>query len=132
MSEYGVDLAEWYAAGRWVALLEYIDGLPTACRLNEAIVNDPEAAEAIAKMPLPSTEWSPRVAEFDLTAHLLREILHAVKSNGQISISAAGGKPGELKPFPAPRTEVDRAIEHLERQWAESFVGQFGFDATDI
>jgi hypothetical protein len=132
MSEYGVDLAEWYAAGRWVALLDYIDGLPSACRLNEAIANDPEAAAEIAAMPTPGEEWAPRVAEFDLHAHLLRELLHAVKSNGQISIAAAGGKPGEVKPFPAPRTQIDRAIEALEREWAESFVGQFGFDATDI
>jgi hypothetical protein len=127
-----VDLAEWYARGRWVALLDLIDGLPTACRLNEAIVNDPEAAAVIANMPRSEAEWSPRVAEFDLNAHLLREILHAVKSNGQITIASAGGKPGEVKSFPAPVTEVERAIEAIERQWAESFVGQFGFDATDI
>ena len=127
-----MDLAEWYAGGRWVALLDLIDGLPTACRLNEAIVNDPEAAEVIAAMPKSTDEWSPRVAEFDLTAHLLREILHAVKGNGQISIGVAGGKPGELKPFPAPVTAVDRAIAAAERQWAESFVARLGFDATDI
>jgi len=127
-----VDLAEWYAAGRWVALLEYIDGLPSACRLNEAIANDPETAAQIAAMPAPDEEWAPRVAEFDLHAHLLRELLHAVKSNGQIAISAAGAKPGEIKPFPAPRTEIDRAIAAIQREWAESFVGQFGFDATDI
>ncbi|GAA3405062.1 hypothetical protein [Pseudarthrobacter polychromogenes] len=127
-----MDLAEWYAAGRWVGLLDLIDGLPAASRLNEAIVNDPEAAAVIAKMPKPSTPWSPRVAEFDLKAHLLRELLHAVQHNGQIAIGAAGGRPGEVKPFPVPRTEVDRAIAALERQWAESFVTQFGFDATDI
>ena len=129
---YGVDLAEWYVAGRWVGLLELIDGLPAACRLNEAIVNDPDAAAVIAKMPKPDTEWSPRVAEFDLKVHLLREILHAVQQNGQITIGAAGGKPSEIKPFPAPSTEVDRAIAALERQWAESFVARFGFDAADI
>ena len=127
-----MDLAEWYANGRWVGLLDLIDGLPSACRLNEAIVNDKEYAAHIANMPETSDEWSPRVAEFDLTAHLLREILHAVKSNGQISIGVAGGTPGELRPFPAPVTEVERAIAAIERQWAESFVGQFGFDATDI
>jgi hypothetical protein len=132
MEVYRIDLAEWYAAGRWVALLDYIDGLPSACRLNEARVNDPEEARYLAALPEPSTSWAPRVAEFGLTEHLLREILHAVQSNGQISIGVAGGKPGELKPFPAPRTEVDRAIEAMEREWAESFVGQFGFDATDI
>lgn len=127
-----MDLAEWYAAGRWVGLLELIEGLPTASRLNEAIVNDPEAAAVIANMPKSSNEWSPRVSEFNLTVQVLREILHAVKSNGQIAIASAGGKPGELKPFPAPVTEVERAIAAVERQWAESFVGQFGFDATDI
>lgn len=132
MEVYGIDLAEWYAAGRWVALLDYIDGLPSACRLNEAITNDPEAAAQIAAMPESGEEWAPSVSEYDLHAHLLRELLQAVKSNGQIAIAAAGGKPGELRPFPGPRTEIDRAIAALEREWAESFVGQFGFDATDI
>ena len=132
MSEYRVDLAEWYAAGRWVALLDYIDGLPSACRLNEAIVNDPEAAAEIAALPRPENEWAPSISEYDLTAHLLREILHSIKSLRQVSVAAAGGRPGEEKPFPAPRTEVERAIAALERQWAETFVGQFGFDASDI
>lgn len=127
-----MDLAGWYAAGRWVALLELIDGLPTACRLNEAIVNDPEAAAVIANTPKSSDEWAPRVSEFDLHAHLSREVLHAVKGLGQILIATAGGKPGELRPFPAPVTEVEKAIEAIERQWAENFVGQFGFDPTDI
>jgi len=127
-----VDLAEYYAAGRWVALLDFIDGLPSACRLNEAIVNDKEAAAQIAAMPKSDEEWAPSVSEYDLTAHLLREILHAVKSLRQVSVAAAGGKPGTDKPFPAPRTEIDRAIAALEREWAESFVGKFGFDATDI
>ena len=127
-----MDLAEYYAAGRWVALLDFIDGLPSACRLNEAIVNDKEAAEQIAAMPKPDEEWAPSVSEYDLQAHLLREILQANKALIQVTIAAAGGKPGADKPFPAPRTEIDRAIAALERQWAESFVGKFGFDASDI
>jgi hypothetical protein len=127
-----VDLAEWYKAGRWVALLDYIDGLPGACRLNEAILNDPETAAIIAAQPKSDREWAPSFAEFDLTAHLLREILHVLKHNGQIALSAAGGKPGDVKPFPAPHTEIDRAIATLDREWAEAFAGQFGFDAADI
>lgn len=129
---YGVDLAEWYAQGRWVALLDLIDGLPGASRLNEAIVNDKEYAAHIASLPKSDTEWAPRVAEFDLTAHLLREVLHELKALKQVSLAAAGGKPGEVKPFPGPRTEIERAIEDAEKQWAESFVGQFGFDSSDI
>ena len=131
-----MDLAEWYDGGRWVALLELIDMLPSNNRLNEAISNDPESAEQLAVLSLnkdPDAEpWSPRLSEFDLTAHLLREILHAVKASGQTAIAAAGGNPGDIKPFPAPRTAIDRAIEAAERQWAEDFVQLFGFSAGDI
>lgn len=127
-----MDLAEWYAAGRWVALLDLIDMLPSACRLNEAIVNDKEYAAHIASLPKSDSEWAPRASEFDLNAHLLREILHAVNELRRVSLAAAGGKPGELKPFPGPRTEIEKAIEDADRQWAESFVEQFGFSATDI
>jgi len=127
-----VDLADWYAAGRWVALLELIDNLPTACRLNEAIANDPEAAAQLAAVPPSADPWAPRVSEFDLQATILREILHALKGLKQVSIAAAGGKPGEEAPFPAPYTEIDRAIKAAERSWAEAFVGKFGFSPDDI
>jgi hypothetical protein len=131
-----VDLAEWFVAKRWVALLELIDNLPTACRLNEAIANDPETAAHLAELRLSKSDdaepWSPRISEFDLNITMLREILHAIKGLRQVSIAAAGGKPGEEKPFPAPYTEIDRAIEAAERNWAEMFAGQFGFDADDI
>lgn len=126
-----MDLAELYAAGSWVALRDYIDGLPSASRLNEAIVNDPEVAAVIAARE-PEGEWAPSVSEYDLTAHLLRETLHELKQVKQAVIASSGNKPPQEKPFPAPRTEIDRAIAALERQWAESFVGQFGFDASDI
>ena len=127
-----MDLAEWYAAGRWVALLDYIDMLPSACRLNEAIANDKEYAAHLATLPKSDTEWSPRVSEFGLKEHLLRDLLHEVRNLKQVTIAAAGGRPSEEKPFPAPRTEIERAIADADRQWAESFVGQFGFSAEDI
>lgn len=131
-----MDLAEWYAGGRWVALLELIDTLPTACRFNEAIANDPETARELAAISLdkdPDAEpWAPRVSEFGLTQHLLRDILHAIKETSQATIAAAGGKPSEITPFPAPRTAIDQAIENAERAWAEDFAGRFGFSASDI
>lgn len=127
-----MDVAEWYAAGRWVGLLELIDGLPSACRLNEAIVNDKETAAELAQLPKPEREWAPGVAEYDLHAHILRDLVNEVRSLTAVTIAAAGGKPGEVKPFPVPRTEIDRAIQAAERDWAESFVSQYGFDAADI
>lgn len=127
-----MDLAEWYAARRWVALLDLIDGLPSACRLNEAKVNDPEMAAHIAAMPSPEEEWAPAVSEYNLTAHLLRETVHELKQVKQAVIASTGTRPPHEKPFPAPRTEVDRAIAALEREWAQSFIEQWGFDASDI
>ncbi len=131
-----MDLAEWYAAGRWVGLLELIDMLPTACRLNEAIANDPEMAVILAEQRMSRQDdadpWSPRLSEFNLNITVLREILHAVKGLRQVSVAAAGGKPGEETPFPAPYTETDRAVEAAERNWAEMFVQQFGFSPEDI
>ncbi|WP_336715330.1 hypothetical protein [Arthrobacter sp. USHLN218] len=127
-----MDLAEWYAAGRWVALIDLIDGLPNACRLNEAIANDPETAEYIASLPKPEGEWAPRVSEFDLTAHLLRELIHEVKALKQVSISAAGGKPGNEKPIPGPRTAIEKAIERMEQDWAADVAEKFGFNRSDF
>lgn len=130
-----MDLADWYAAGRWVGLLELIDGLPTACRLNEAVANDPESAKYLAEMSLSRDEsdtWSPRLSEYDLHATIQREILHAIKSLASITIAAAGSKPGEQAPFPAPVTEIDRAMEAMSRNWTEEFVQKFGFSAEDI
>jgi hypothetical protein len=118
-------------------LLELIDMLPTACRLNEAIANDPEMAAILAEQRLSRRDddadpWSPKISEFDLNITVLREILHAVKGLRQVSIAAAGGKPGEETPFPAPYTEIDRAVAAAERNWAEMFVQQFGFSPEDI
>jgi len=130
-----VDLDEWYSAGRWVALIEFIDMLPGACRLNEAILKDPEQAEIMAQQPKPETdeEWAPRLAEFKLEHHMLRDIISELKRIGQISATQLTGKAQPVeKPFPLPRTAIDAAITAHERQWAEDFIGQFGFDASDI
>jgi len=127
-----VDLAEWYAAGRWVGLLELIDMLPAACRFNEAILNDPDMARELARLPKPDGEWSPRVSEFKLDHHMFQVMISELKQIKQGVIAAAGGKPSHEKPFPAPRTEIDNAVAAMEREWAEDFISQFGFDASDI
>lgn len=127
-----MDLAEWHVAGRWVGLLELIDNLPTACRLNEAIADDPEDAREIALLPKPTDPWSPKVSEFDLNAILQRNILGALTGIQQVLVAANGGNPTPQKPFPAPYTAIDRAIAAVEREFAEDLAGRFGFDPDDI
>ncbi|UXM92565.1 hypothetical protein [Paenarthrobacter sp. JL.01a] len=129
-----MDLAEWFAGKRWVALLELIDMLPAACRLNEAIANDPEAAKAIAEASQgrASDPWAPRTSEWDLNATLLSEISNGIKVLTAATIKANGGKPGDVKPFPTPQTKIQAAMKAAEREWAVQFAGQFGFSAEDL
>lgn len=129
-----MDLAEWCAAGRWVGLLELIDNLPTACRLNEAIVNDPTAAKAIAESQQGKERdpYAPRTAEWDLTATLLSEIANGLQVLTAATIKVNGGRPGNIKPFPTPRTKIQAAMKAAEREWAEGFVQQLGFSPGDI
>lgn len=127
-----MDLDEYYRAGRWVALLELIDMLPAACRLNEAIANDPSVARDLAALPAPKDPWAPKVSEFDLTAVLLREILGSLSSIQQTQVAAAGGNPKPQKPFPGPRTEIDRAKAELEREFVVDIGSLLGFEESEL
>lgn len=137
-----MDLAAWWRARRWVGLLELIDQLPAASRLNEAIQNDPEQAEIIAlhieeqkqkaDADAEQKPWSPRVAEYDLHANLLRDLIQATLGLRSAVIASNGGKPGQTPDYPAPITEVHKATARLERAWAQSVLSQFGFDPEDF
>ena len=138
----GTDLRSWWRERRFRALLDLIDQLPAASRLNEAIQNDPEQAEIIAlhieeqKQKAEAADeqkpWSPRVAEYDLHANLLRDLIQATLGLRAAVIASAGGKPGQTPDYPTPVTEVDRATARLERAWARGVLEQFGFDPDDF
>lgn len=132
MQVYGVDLAAWFREKRWVALLELIDGLPSASRLNEAIANDPELAEAIASQPEPTEPWSPRVSDYTLTNMLLAQLVNGINALQGTTVAAAGGKPGQIKPFPTPRTAIDRVREAQEQQFISDMAGLLGFGPGDF
>lgn len=127
-----MDLAEWYAAGRWVALLEYIDMLPSASRLNEAISNDPERARELASQPVSTEKWTPRVSEYGLMAIMGREVLAELSALRGTLVAVNGGTPKQSKPFPAPVTEIDRARAALETEFVEELAGLFGFTPDDL
>lgn len=127
MSEYGVDLDEWYWAGRWVGLIDFIDMLPAASRLNEAIAMDPEMAALMIDLPAPDEPWSPRVSENTLVTTILMDISDGIKTLQQTSIAVAGGKPAKVKPFPRPRTAVDRLREQEDLNLFHEMQAMFGF-----
>lgn len=140
LQRYGVDLARWVRDRRWRGLLELIEQLQQdpATALNEAILNNPEQADLIAarqeleQSASTTSAWSPRVAEYDLTAVMLREVIHALYVlRTEVRISGRR-KPGTLPEFPAPVTEVDRAAARLERVWVDATLTRWGFDTTDL
>lgn len=125
-----MDLAEWVARGRYEGLLELIDMLPAASRLKEAIAQDDEAAEYLLSLPESEGDgepWSPRVSEFDLHAQQMAALINEVKMLRQSGQAVAGGKPAKEKPYPVPRTAVDRARERAELDWFEDMQAKFGF-----
>lgn len=129
-----MDLGEWWRNRRWRGLLELIDQLPSASRYYEAVMNDPEQAELLAKLRSERSEsgaeeepWSPGISEYDLHAHLQRDIIQALISVRQAVIASAGGKPGKSPEYPVPVTEVDRVMARLETAWANDLLAKFGY-----
>jgi hypothetical protein len=125
-----VDLAEWYAAGRWVGLLDLIDQLPTASRLNGARLNDPEEALRIAQLPKSTEEWAPLVSEYDATFKILARMADTLSAISQQIVGASGGKPSTPKQVPTPRTEVERLSAELEREAGLALAARFGIDES--
>src|SRR5690625_4327569 len=139
----GVDLSTWWRERRFRALLELIDQLPSASRLNEAIQNDPEQAEIIAlhieeqkrkaaETGAEQSPWSPRVAEYDLHANLLRDLSHATLGLRAAVIASDRGEPGQTPDYPAPLAAAATGTARLERAWAHSVLERFGFDPEDF
>lgn len=123
-----MDLARWWRARRWRALLELIDQLPMASRYAEAIANDPQQArlvvEAQEKQGRSGESWKPRYAEFDVHARMLRDVIQAVMGVQAAVIAAAGNRPPPMESYPAPVTEIERAVQRATEEWADSLISR--------
>lgn len=120
-----MDLVAWWQARRWAGLLELIDELPPASRLNEALLNDKEIAqEIVARETGEKSEWSPRVSEFDLHALLLRDIMQAIQGVQAAVIAGAGGKPPSISPYPSPKTALDEIRQQALQEWADDLISR--------
>ena len=127
-----MDLARWWADRRWVALLELIDQLPQASRFMEAVANDPEQAALIIQAREQQERdgeqdepWSPRLSEFGLMERLQRDTIQALMGVQAAIIAASGNKPPRQEPYPVPVTEVDRAVQRANKQWAQNIIDIF-------
>lgn len=100
-------------------------------------MNDPETAEYLANLRMEQDEserepYAPRLSEWDIHATLMREMVDGIKSLRATMIGLKGGKPGEVKPFPTPKTAFEEAMKEAERRWSKDFGAQFGFSPEDF
>lgn len=127
---YGVDLAEWWQARRWRALLDLIDNLPSSSLSRLAALEDPEVIAQIAEEPSPDT-WRPDQRDWNLTNELmaaihdrLGDVTQAVLSTIEVPRGKSRPKyPG--KPFPRPESAVQQARDDLARRIGWSLIEQF-------
>lgn len=106
-----LDLATEWRSRRWRRLLNIIDHLPRHSAYVEAMANDEQLAEHLARQPEPKqdnqsrrrmSDWSPDVELLTSILNRLGELVQAVAVLG-------GAKPRKVPPAPHPVTAMDRA-----------------------
>lgn len=127
----GLDLDDWFA-GRypWAKLLRLAGQLPRTSHYATALHDDddavaeyvavhglPEDDDAPAPLP-PMTEWTPERAQ-------LVALTEAVMSMQRVLVLAHGGKAGEVRPLPRPRTAWDRAARVQNISTAAGVIAAF-------
>lgn len=134
-----MDLSEWLEAGRWRATLELIDELPWNSRFREAMLNDPEYADAIAEQQLKQddddkkTDDGPRVSEFGPVEQRLTTLIELNKALLMWTQKQAGVEsPKKMKPEPSPKTLVNVLVTKKEQEHGLSVAALFGFDESDF
>lgn len=124
---------DWLGAPRrWPALLELIDGLPQASRFREAVLNDPEVAEEVARERFEQGDdgdgkWRPALRDWDLQALMLAQLIDAVQYNTAVTFATAGAKPPKGENFPVPQSAIDEALERIKSEHHRETAGMFGF-----
>lgn len=133
-----MNLATWWKARRWVALLELINQLPNTSRTQAAMVNDPElVAQMLDSEDDDTPAWSPPLTDWNTSAVLAAEtrdllldvvrLLSGIRSGIPI-VQQERLKPAPKtggKPFPRPVTEIDRARRRAEVEAYEGALAVF-------
>lgn len=112
----GVDLGQWWRAGRYRALLDMIDQRPSASRLSEAIYTDPSNAQFLLdeRNRVSHRRWAPRISEFDVHAQLLKMLVNDVRS------LLAGAGPADL--VGNPETAADALLQQQREAQALEII----------
>lgn len=134
-----MDLSEYLQQGRWKATLELIDQLPWNSRFREAMLNDPDYADAIAEHQLAQDESDkksddgPRISEYGPVEQRLTTLIELNKALLAWAQKGAGvNKPKPLKPEKPPRTLVSKLIKQKGEEAGFEIASLFGFSRDDF
>ena len=134
-----MDLSEWTESGRWRATLELIDQLPWNSRFREAMLSDPEYADAIAENQLAQDDSEkkaddgPRISEYGPVEQRLTTLIELNKALLMWTQKQAGVKsPKRIPPEPAPRTLVNVLVTKKEQEQGLEVAKLFGYSENDF
>lgn len=111
---------------RWLDLLNLIDWLPRNSAFIEALSEDDEVAEEVLRQPENKrargagpriSEWSPELERLTDLVDRMGEVMIAV-------IASQGGKAPKIRPYPRPRTAIDRLRERKRYEHHKKVVAR--------
>lgn len=109
------DLNTLFKARDWRRLLNMIDHLPRNAWYTEAVSNDEEHAEMIAKSMAESPDnaapAAPPLRTWSQEASILADVMDQLRRIEATIVGAAGGKPGKSAPYTRPETALQRALQ---------------------
>lgn len=122
----GADLGELWRSRQWRKLLNFIDRLPGYGHFGDAVANDDEHAELLAKAELergenkdyhpPLRGWTPELAALNNVINAVNAVAYTIRAVKAEKPGQAGQPP---EPMPTPRTALDRARENAKwrKRW---------------
>lgn len=123
----GLDLVDFFRGRHsWRKLRLILDRLPTSSAYREAVLDDPEVAEFLARQP--ETDHgpaAPRLSEYDVERALLTDIYDRLGAVIEAIVASNGGKPPRIHPSPRPITGVAKARRRLEMAQYQSLKAEF-------
>lgn len=114
--------------------LDLIDGLPSASRFRQALLNDEQVAEQIIRAQdeaetngSPQESWRLQVSENTPEVILLTHVLQALDDLSGLVLAQAsqGKKKHKPRQLPVPRTAVDTVRERKTKEKAQEIASIF-------
>lgn len=115
LASHGIDIDQLFLDRQWRRLIAYIDRIPSNSCYSEAVANDEEHADMIARAMAERGEdgeagsYHPPLRTWGQAESLLAQIHDAIKNQTQTIIASNGGNPVPVEPLPRPTSVLAEA-----------------------